>query len=159
MSRPKLPTDTGTRVFSGARAVFLFNDSIVGFASGVSGEEAITYDPVNTLDHLEIREHVPVAYHVTFSAQIFRTIANGPSTDDEGPGSLKQQNIFPKFGDILRLRGVDAIIQDSMSKKVLFQLSQVKCASYQFNVMARSLVQQNVTFVAIKVSDESDLAI
>lgn len=157
MSRPALPVGAGTRVFSGARCIFKFNDSIVGFAQGVSGSEEIVYEPVDTLDHLETREHAPVGYRVTFTAQIFRTIAAGPSTDVDGPGSLKEQNIFPKFADILRLQGVDALLQDHVSGKIIHLLQQVKTASYNFSVTARGIVGQNVTFVAIRAMDESEV--
>lgn len=157
MARGALPQGTGTRVFTGARAIFKFNDSIVGFASGVSGSEEIAYEPVDTLDHLEVREHAPTGYRVTFTCQMFRTVAVGPSTDEDGPGSIKEQNIFPKFEDILRLQGVDALIQDKISGKILFLLQQVKTASYNFNVSARGIVGQNVTFVAIRAMDESEL--
>lgn len=157
MARGALPQGPGTRVFSGARAIFKFNDAIVGFASGVSGSEEITYDAVDTLDHLEVREHVPTGYRVTFSAQMFRTIAVGPSTDEDGPGSVKEQNIFPKFEQILRLQGVDALIQDEISGKILFLLEQVKASSYNFNVTARGIVGQNVQFVAIRAKDESEI--
>lgn len=159
MGRPALPQGNGTRVFSGARAIFKFNDSIVGFASGISGSEEITYDPVDTLDHLEVREHVPTGYRVTFTAQVFRTIATGPSTDVEGPGSLKEQNIFPKFADILKLQGVDALLQDHISGKVIHLLQQVKTASYNFSVTARGITGQNVTFVAIRALDESEVTV
>jgi hypothetical protein len=145
-------------VFSGARAIFKFNGEIVGFASGVSGSEEITYDPVDTLDHLETREHVPTGYRVTFSAQVFRTISRGVEDDVNAPGSLKEQNIFPKFLDILRLDGVDALIQDEITKKVLFYLTTVKTTSYNFNITARGIVGQNVNFVAILALDESELS-
>jgi hypothetical protein len=157
MGRGALPQNQGTHVFTGARAIFKFNDSVVGYASGVSGSEEITYEGVDTLDHLEVREHAPTAYRVTFSAQMFRTIAVGPSTDEDGPGSIKEQNIFPKFDDILRIQGVDALIQDKISGKILFLLQQVKTSSYNFNVGARSITGQNVSFVAIRAFDESEL--
>lgn len=157
MARGALPVGSGTRVFTGARAIFKFNDSIVGFASGVSGSEEITYEPVDTLDHLEVREHAPTGYRVTITCQMFRTISEGPSEDVDKPGSIKQQNIFPKFDDILRIQGVDALIQDRVSGKVLFLLQQVKTASYNFNVSARGVVGQNVTFVAIRAFDESEI--
>ena len=123
----------------------------------MSGSEEIIYEPVDTLDHLETREHAPVGYRVTFTGQIFRTIAVGPSTDVDGPGSLKEQNIFPKFADILRLQGVDALLQDHISGKIIHLLQQVKTASYNFSVTARGIVGQNVTFVAIRAMDESEV--
>jgi hypothetical protein len=156
MARPALPTGAGTRVFSGARAIFKFNNEVVAFAQGVSGSEEIVYEPVDVLDNLAVAEHVPTAYRVTFSAQIFRTVANGPSMDDR-PGSLKQQNIFPRFLDILRLQGVDVCIQDEITGQVLHLLQQVKTASTNFSVNARSIVGQNVTFVAIRALDESEI--
>lgn len=158
MARPTLP-DQGTRVFTGARASFFFNGAIIGFASGVSGSEEITYEPVDTLDHLDTREHVPTGYRVSLSAQVFRTIdASGNGNSDAArPGSLKQQNIFPKFEQILRVSGVDCLIQDKVTGQPIFLLRNVKAASYNFQVSARGLVGQNVSFVATRALDASEL--
>ena len=160
MARPALPQGQGTRVFSGARCLFLFNGEVVGFASGISGSEEIQYEPVETLDHLEVREHVPVGYRTSLSAQVFRTVSQGASDDVNAPGSLKQQQIFPKFDDIFRIQGVDAIIQDDprVSGKVLEQFQGVKTASRNFNVTPRGIVGQNVNFVSIRVKDESEVS-
>jgi hypothetical protein len=160
MARPALPKGQGTRVFSGARCLFLFNGETVGFASGISGSEEIQYEAVETLDHLEVREHVPVGYRVTLSAQVFRTISQGASDDVNAPGSLKQQQIFPKFDDIFRIQGVDAIVQDDprISGKILHQFQTVKTASYNFSATARGIVGQNVNFVVVRAQDESEVA-
>lgn len=153
-----LPSGPGTVTFTGARAFFYFNGEIVGWASGVSGSEEIQYEDVATIGHLEAREHAPVGYRVTFTATIFRTISRGTVSNGEtAPGSLKQQNIFPTFGQILKLEGVDVSIVDSVSKKTIFQLERVKTASYQFSATARSISAQNVTFVAIRAKDESEI--
>jgi len=138
--------------------VFLFNGEIVGFASGVSGSEEIQYEPVDTLDHLEVREHVPVGYRVTLGAQLFRTVSQGASDDVNAPGSLKQQQIFPKFDQIFRIQGVDAVIQDhQVTGKILHQFQTVKTSSYNFNITPRGIVGQNVNFVAIRALDESEV--
>lgn len=160
MARTALPQGQGTRVFTGARCLFLFNGEIVGFASGVSGSEEIQYEPVETLDHLEVREHAPVGYRVTLTAQVFRTISQGASDDVNAPGSLKQQQIFPKFDDIFRIQGVDAVIQDDprISGKILHQFQTVKTSSYNFNVTARGITGQNVNFVAIRAKDETEVS-
>lgn len=160
MARPALPLGQGTRIFSGARTLFLFNGETVGFASGVSGSEQIQYEAGNTLDHLEVREHVPVAYITTLAAQVFRTVSIGASDDVNAPGSLKQQNIFPTFDNIYRVQGVDAVIQDDprCSGKILHQFETVKCASYNFNITARGIVGQNVDFVTIRAKDESEVS-
>lgn len=161
MARQALPLGQGTRVFSGARSIFLFNGEPVGFASGVSGSEEIQYEPVETLDHLEVREHVPVGYRTTLSAQVFRTVSQGASDDVNAPGSLKQQRIFPKFEDIFRIQGVDAVIQDDarVSGKILHQFQGVKTSSYNFNITPRAIVGQNVNFVAIRAFDESEVLV
>lgn len=159
MARPALPLGQGTRVFSGARCLFLFNGEGVGFASGVSGSEEIQYEPIDTLDHLEVREHVPVGYRVTLGAQVFRTVSQGASDDLNAPGSLKGQQIFPKFDDIFRIQGVDAIIQDhQVTQKILHQYQTVKTSSYNFNITPRGVVGQNVNFVAIRAKDETEVS-
>jgi hypothetical protein len=159
MARPALPLGQGTRVFSGARCLFLFNGEGVGFASGVSGSEEIQYEPVETLDHLEVREHAPVGYRTTLSAQVFRTVSFGNPNDQNAPGSLKGQQIFPKFEDIFRIQGVDAVIQDhGVSGKILHQFSTVKTSSYNFNVTPRGIIGQNVNFVAIRAFDETEVS-
>lgn len=162
MARPNLPLGTGTRVFSGARCLFIFNGDIVGFANGVSGSKEIQYEPVDVLDHLEVIEHVPVGFRVSLSAQVFRTISTGSGNDDQSPGSLEQQQIMPKFNDIYRVQGVEAIIQDDIRAggggKILAQFEGVKTASYNFNIAARSIVGQNVTFVTRMMKDESEIS-
>lgn len=161
MARPNLPLGQGTRVFSGARTMFIFNGEVVGYASGVSGSKEIQYEPVDTLDHLEVREHVPVGFRVTLAAQIFKTVAVGSGNDNDAPGSLEQQQIFPKFNDIFRIQGVEAIIQDDPQAgsggNILAQYENVKTASYNFNIAARSIVGQNVAFVTTMMKDQSEL--
>jgi hypothetical protein len=163
MARPALPLGQGTRVFSGARTMFVFNGEVVGYASGVSGSKEIQYEPVDTLDHLEVREHVPVGFRVTLTAQVFRTVSTGAGNDSINPGSLEQQQIMPKFGDIFRVQGVEAIIQDDPQAgsggKILAQYENVKTASYNFNIAARSIVGQNVSFVTTMMKDESEITL
>lgn len=153
-----LPSGPGTRVFAGARAIFMFNGEVIGFASGCNGTEEIQYEAVDTLDHLEIREYVPTGYRVIFAATIFRTIARGQvSNNRDAPGSLKEQRIFPHFDEILRLEGVDAVIIDEITNKQIFMLHTVKCTGYDFSVTARQIVSQNVRFNAIRAFDESEI--
>jgi len=161
MANPLPISDVGTRTFSGARAMFFFNGTQVAYASGVDGSEEIQYEPVEVLDNLPVKEHVPVGYRVTLSCNIFRTVASGASTD-VAPGSLKQQSIFPLFGtrgeNILRLTGVTVHIQDRTTGKTLYIIEDVKPASNNFSMTARGVVGQNVSFVCIKMLDEAELA-
>jgi hypothetical protein len=152
--------DVGTRVFSGARARFYFNGTQVAYASGVDGSEEIQMEPVEVLDNLAVQEHVPVGYRVSLNAQIFRTVASGASTD-VAPGSLKEQGIFPKFGTrgerILQMTPVSVFIQDRNTGKVLYVVDGVKPTSQNFSITARGTVGQNVSFVAIRMLDESEI--
>lgn len=136
------------QVFSGARARFIFHDVTVGYAAGVSGEETIDFEPVEVLDLLEVREHVPVAYRVTLSAQIFRVIGD----------SLKANGIFPKPEDIIRQNALDAAIQDAgITQDNMALFTGVRTAGHTWDVTARGIVSENVNFVAIKVKDEYEI--
>lgn len=153
-----LPQGTGTRTFSGARAIFSFNGNVMGFASGCDGSEEVMYEPVEVLDELEVREHVPVGYRVTFRCRIFRTIAIGAATDAKAnPGSLKEMGMFPRLKEILKLDGVDVIIQDEISGKTVFKLRDTKTARYDFSITARGLVGQDVEFVGRVAEDEAEI--
>lgn len=146
-----------TRVVSGARLVFWYNQKPVGYAGGVTWSEEVMYEPVETLDHLEVREHVPVGYRVTLSAEVFRTVANGPSTQDS-PGSLKEQGIMPAFDEILRLEGVPCTLHDRITNKVIAQFLNVKTSRSNQSASARAIVRSNVEFVTTRVMDERELA-
>ena len=138
-----------SQTFSGARAVFLIDNGggpvPVAFAGGVSGEELIDYEPVDVLGLLEVREHVPVAYRTSLNAQIFRVVGD----------SLKAQGIMPTQSEIIQSGDLEAIIRDDKVSKASVQLFQgVRCSGHTFDVTARGIVQENVTFVAIRTVDE-----
>lgn len=157
MSINQLPAGPGTRTFSGSRAIFMYNGALIGFASGCDGSEEIMYEPVDTLDNLAVIEHVPVGYRVTFRARIFRTIARGGGIAEENPGSLKEIGIFPRLDQMLKLDGVDAVIIDEISQKVIWQIQGCKASQYSFDITARGIVAQDIQFVGIKARDESEI--
>lgn len=133
--------------FSGARAIFLVNNIPVGFASGVSGEEMVDYEPIDVLNLLEVKEHVPVAYRTSLSAQIFRVVGN----------SLKQAGILPTVENIIESDDLTAAIQDKVTNETISLFTGVRCSGHSWDVTARGVVSENVTFVAIRVKDESEL--
>lgn len=136
-----------SNVFSGARARFKIDGVPVGFAAGVSGSESIDYEPVDVLDLLEVREFVPVAYRATLSAQIFRVIGK----------SLKQLGIFPQEDNILTSGDLTCTIEDRLTGETMAQFEQCKAQEHTFDVTARGIVSENVTFVTIRMRDEFDL--
>ena len=134
-------------VFSGPRARFKVNGNIVGFAGGVSGSESIDYEPVDVLDLLEVREYVPVAYRATLSAQIFRVIGQ----------SLKAAGIFPQEKDILTSGDLTCVLEDSLTGNTAAQFEACKCSEHAFDITARGIVSENVSFVTIRMKDEFDI--
>ena len=135
--------------FSGARAIFLVNGNPVGFASGVSGEEMIDHEPIDVLNLLEVREHVPVAYRTSLNAQIFRVVGD----------SLKAQGLMPRQSDIIQSGDMEAAIQDSVTGNTIGLFQGVRCGGYSFDITARGVVQMSVPFVAIRVMDESEVPV
>lgn len=136
-----------SNTFSGARAIFMINSVPVGFAGGVSGEETIDYEPVDVLNLLEVREHVPVAYRVSLNAQVFRVIGN----------SLKAAGVLPRQRDIISSGVMEAAIQDSLTGQTAQLFQGVRCSGHSFDVTARGIVSENVTFVAIRTLDEFEI--
>jgi len=136
-----------SNTFSGARAIFLIDSVPVAFAGGVSGEETVEYEPIDVLGMLEVREHVPVAYRTSLNAQVFRVIGN----------SIKAQGILPRLEDIITSPDLSAAITDTVTRATMALFQGVRCSGHTFDVTARGIVQENVTFVAIKVRDESEL--
>jgi|266.fasta.fasta_contig_61_446957_length_510_multi_1_in_0_out_0_1 hypothetical protein len=146
-----------TQVISGARLAFFINTKVVAYANDVSGGEDTMHEPVETLDHLEVIEHVPVAYRVNLSSAIFRTVAYGPSTA-EAPGSLKELGIYPKFEQILFNQGVPAMLVDGkVTGKTVEMFEKVKPSTRRFTIPAKGIVRQNVDFVTTRLRDESEV--
>lgn len=152
-----------TNTFSGARAIFRVNGDKIAFAGNVDGTEEITYEPVDVLDNLEIQEHVPVAYRVTFTCGIFRTVkgTQGARAPREGVhGSVKEMALFPKAGadllNILTSGVVTCTIEDRLTKKIVMQLEDCKMQSHNFSITARGIVSTNCSWVAIRMKDESE---
>ena len=150
-SEPKANYSKKPQVFSGPRALFHVNETPIGYASNVSGEETVDYEPVEVLDLLEVREHVPVAYRTSLNAAIFRVIGS----------SIKAMGMFPSIQDLITSDAMSASIENAVAvngeRGSTAQFSGVRCAGHTWDVTARGLTSDNVTFVAIKVLDESEI--
>jgi hypothetical protein len=130
--------------FSGARAIFLINSVPVAFAGGVSAEEMIDHEPIDVLNLLEVREFVPVAYRTSLNAQVFRVVGE----------SLKKLGILPRQEEIIRSGDLEAAIQDEITGETVGLFQGVRCSGHSYDVTARGIVQDNVSFVSIRVLDE-----
>jgi len=133
-----------TNVFSGPRAKFKIDGRIIGFAGGVSGSESIDYEPIDVLDLLEVREYVPVAYRASLNAQIFRVIGS----------SLKALGIFPTLENILTSGDLTCTVEDRQTGNTAMQFEQCKAADHSFDISARGIVSENVTFVTVRLRNE-----
>lgn len=143
------------RLFTGARARFSIGGVKVGYARNVAVTEEIQYDPVEVLDNIEVEEYVPVAYRVTFTASHFRIIGE----------TVKSLGYFPNVGsnteehlsNILVSGDLSALVEDTRTGKIFATLEQVKVASHNWTIDARGVVGEDLTFVAIRVKDESEV--
>jgi len=145
-------SNTGVpQVFSGARARFKIESITVGYAGGVSGEETIDYEAVDVLDLLEVKEHVPVAYRTTLSAQIFRVVGKSLK-------SYEGTAFFPTNDAIINSNALTAVVEDAEgpTPQNMLLFTGVRTAGHTFDITARGIVQENVNFVAIRVQDESE---
>lgn len=133
-----------THTFSGARARFKVNGAVVAFAGGVNGSESVDYEPVDVLDLLEVREHVPVAYRATLSARVFRVVGQ----------SLKKLGIFPIEEDILTSGVLTCSVEDKLTRNTVAQFEECKAQEHSFDVSARGLVSEDINFVTIRLRDE-----
>lgn len=141
-----------TQVFAGARARLKVEGNVIGFASGVSGEEMVDYEPIDVLDLLEVREHVPVAYRVSMSAQIFRVV--GSPLKQYGNAAF---SVFPKQDNILTTGELTASIEDSVTGSAIMSMQGVKCAGHSWDVSARGVVSESTNFVCIRCLDEAEI--
>lgn len=152
-------------VFSGARAKFYINGQAVGYCAGVSGEEAIDYEPVETLDFLEVREHIPVAYRASLSAAFFRLVGSSLKSYFGKNDDLGGMQIFPQFDNILTSGVLSAAIHNTKTSgeasedlpDIMALFTSVRAASKTFDVSARGVVTENCSFVAIRQKDESEI--
>jgi hypothetical protein len=145
------------KLMTGARARFLLDGVVVGYARTVTVSEAIEYTPIEVMDNIEVAEHVPVAYRVTLTASYFRILNE----------SVKKLNWFPKVGsntndhllNILNAGEMSAVIEDSggLLTKGFMQVEQVRLASHNWTIDARGVVGEDAEFVAIRVKDESEI--
>ena len=159
-----------TNTWSGARAIFRVEDKVVAFGGGVSGQEEIMYEPVDCLDSLATVEYVPVGYRVSFTCQVFRTVAgvkatgpnstNGPTQPKQGQvGSIKKPaiGIMPRItgdiSEILTNGWLTATLTDRLTNQTLYRFEECKAQGHNFDVQPRGIVALNLSFNCIRLID------
>ena len=142
-------------VVTGARVRFSIDGVKIGLASSISINETISYDPVEVLDNIQVQEYVPTAYNVTLSMSRIRITGK----------TLKSQGFFPKLGanaeehlsNILTNGDLVCTVEDTQTGNLLATFEQCKVSSHNWTINARGIVGTDVTFVAIRVRDESEI--
>jgi hypothetical protein len=150
-----MPAPEKNLVLTGARARLLLNGVKIGWATNVSIGEEIAYEPVEVLDNIEVQEHVPTAYRVTFTAGRVRIVGQ----------TWKSQGFMPKGGanaeerltNIINQGDITAIIEDNQTGQILATIEQVRVASHNYTVNARGIVGNDVSFVGVRIKDESEI--
>jgi len=143
------------RVFTGARARLLINGVKVGYARNCSGREEITYEPIKVLDNIQVQEHVPTAYVVSFSAGLVRIIGE----------TVKSLGYFPTLGsnpdehlkNVLTSGALTVTIEDNQTGNIFMTLEQAKATSNNWSIDAQGVVGTDMEFVAIRLRDESEV--
>ncbi len=135
-----------SNVMTGAKAIFSINDTAIAYASNVSYNENIAYEPVNVLDRLEVVEHAEVGYTVDMQCQNFRV----PNA------SVKELQIMSKLPDILTQGELKATIVDRDTSAVILLMTGVKLQTRQTTVDARGVMTETWSFVGRQALDESE---
>lgn len=143
------------RLLTGARARFSVNGVKVGYATNVSWSETHNIFATEVLDNVEVEEQVVVGYNVELSASKFRIVGE----------TLKSLGLFPAVGanteehleNILVSGDLSATIEDSRTGSLIATFEQIKIQSVNWQVDARGLVGENVTWACVRVKDESEV--
>lgn len=134
-----------TKVMTGSRAIFRLDGSKVAFASNISFNENIQYEPVNVLDRLDVVEHAEVGYTVDFQCQNFRV----PNA------SVKQLGIMSKLQNVLTQGELTSEVQDRVTGATILLMTGVKLQARQTTVDARGIMTETWSFVGRRADDES----
>lgn len=142
-------------VLTGCRARFSLSGVKVGFATGVSVREVITYEPIKVLDNIQVESHEPVDYDVSMTADMVRIV--GDSIKEAGWFPSQGQSPAEFLSNILTTGELTATIEDSKTGDIVATVEGVKISERNMNVTARGVVGQNVSMVAKRARDEFDL--
>ena len=143
-------------ILTGARARFSIAGVKVGFATGVTLREMITYEPIKVLDNIQVEEHVPTDYDVSMTADTVRIVGD----------TIKSRGWFPSQGNtptqhltnIITIGELVAALEDNQTNQIIANVEGVKISERNMTITARGVVGTNVTMVAKRARDEFDLS-
>ena len=135
------------KTLTGARAIVKVDGTVVGLFESCTYGVNIGTEPIHILGKFGPDEIVPTSYEaVTINCNGFRVI-------NQGPHGLPK---MPKIQDLVRLGPVEITITDRQEKdKVIMRASGCIPTSYSTGVNARATSRISVTYIGVKISDES----
>lgn len=134
-----------SNTMTGSRAIFRLAGNKVAYASNVSFNENISYEPINVLDQLEVAEHAETGYTVDLQCQNFRIPEQ----------SVKQLGIMSRLQGILTQGELTAEVIDSVTGAVLLLMTGVKLQARQTSADARGVMTETWSFVGRASTDEA----
>jgi hypothetical protein len=141
-------------VATGARIKFTLKGVTVALAVRAGVSDEINFQPIEVLDDIKVKEHVPVGYTSGLNASQVRLI--GETITSLGFFPRKGQTSADFLRNILTQEDMVAQLEDSQTDIVIARVLGVKLATRNFTVDARGVVNEDLTFVSIVALDEAE---
>lgn len=134
------------KVLTGPRAVVSVDNVIVGLFESCAYGANVGVEPIHLLGRFGPDEITPTSYEaVTVNCSGFRVV-------NQGVHILPK---FPKLQDLLNLGSVTLSIRDRQTGELIMTAIGCVPTSYSTGVNARATSRIQVTYVGLKVTDES----
>lgn len=136
-------------IYTGARAIFKLAGQKVAVATGVDVTETINYEPVRTLDLLEVYEFAETSYDCSLNCEYVKVIGQ----------SATQLGFFPHVDlmSILTQPELVAELYDNVTGQLVDVVEGVKPSNKNYSVRAGAVVAENLTFVAKRVKNVAEV--
>lgn len=134
------------KTFTGPRAVVSVDNVVVGLFESCTYGANIGTEPIHLLGRFSASEITPTSYEaISVNCSGFRVI-------NSGVHSLPK---FPKVQDLIALGPVTISIRDRQTGQLIMQVDGCIPNSYNSGVQARQTSRISVSYMGIKVTDES----
>lgn len=139
----------GNDIFSGARARLYLNGVLVGHMTEVSGRLTLQQLPLEECGSPIAQAIVTVGSQVELSCAFVRLV-----TKDAAGQLLPKMN----DADMLDWEEMTAVVHDLKTDKPMYQVGGVKPTTFNFQVTARGMVGQNMTWIGRTMQQTSEVA-
>ena len=119
-------------ILTGVRARFSLNGVVVGFATGVTVRQTITYEPVKVLDDIVVKEHVPTDYDVSMTADFIRIVGNTVKSRGEFPSQGVNGAAF--LSNLIASGEMEATVEDNQTGSIVAMVEGVKISEHNLNI-------------------------